>query len=55
MITYLKKHVRLVAYLMVAVCFVLVAVFTKGGEEYYGAWSVLAPVMMFIFAIMTKI
>ena len=54
MITYLKKHVRLVAYLMVAVCFVLVAVFTKGGEEYYGAWSVLAPVMMFIFAIMTK-
>lgn len=51
---YLKIHIRKISYLMVAFCFVLVGVFTKGGEENYGVWSMLCPVMLFAFAIMTK-
>lgn len=54
MVSYLKNHKRRVGYLMVVLCFILVGIFTRGGQESYGAWSVLPPVMLFVFAIMTR-
>ena len=48
------KHKRKIGYLMVLVCFVSVGLFTKGGQEVYGPWSLLPPVMLFVFAIMTR-
>ena len=54
MLSYLKDHKRRAGYLMVAICFVLVGIFTKSGQEVYGAWSILPPVMLFVFAIMTR-
>jgi len=54
MLSYLKDHKKRAGYLMVAICFVLVGIFTKSGQEAYGAWSILPPVMLFIFAIMTR-
>ncbi|MDD3174128.1 MAG: Na+/H+ antiporter NhaC family protein [Herbinix sp.] len=49
-----EKHKRGVGYLMVLLCFIAVGIFTKAGQESFGAWSILPPVMLFLFAIMTK-
>lgn len=51
---FIKKHKRKLSYLMVAICFILVGFLTESRQESYGAWSILPPVMMFIFAIITK-
>ena len=51
---FLGKHKRKIGYLMVLVCFVAVGLFTRGGQEAYGPWSLFPPVMLFEFAIMTK-
>lgn len=52
--SYLKKHKHLTGYLMVIICFSLIAIFTKGGQDAYGIWSLIPPVMLFVFAILTK-
>ena len=33
MLSYLKDHKRRAGYLMVAICFVLVGIFTKSGQD----------------------
>lgn len=51
---YFKNHKMKVGYIMVALCFLAVGIFTKGGQDSYGIWSILPPVMLFVFAVMTK-
>ena len=48
------QHKRICGYLMVLLCFVLVGIFTEGGGDSYGAWSILPPVMLFIFCLLTR-
>lgn len=51
---FLKKYTRVLAYLMVLLCFIVTGIFCEAGQEYYGVWSILPPVMMFVFALTTK-
>ena len=52
--SFFDNHRRLCGYLMVLICFILVGLFTEGGGDQYGVWSVLPPVMLFVFCLMTR-
>lgn len=41
------SHKKRTGYLMVLICFILIGLFTKAGQETYGAWSLLPPAMLF--------
>lgn len=51
---FMGKHKRLLGYFMVVGCFTAAGIFTIGGKEAYGAWSLVPPVMMFLFALLTQ-
>lgn len=50
----MKLNRRVWGYIFLAFCFTLVALLAPAGAEYYGAWSLLPAVSIFIFILLTK-